>query len=266
MRIIIAGSNTNNAEKFVIQNKMSKLYSILNEKKLIENWNDENFLMVDSGAHSWNKKHDHVGMASKMKLKPAKEFIEIYFQFIKKHKNKKVIWVEFDVYKDLPREQIDEFYDRVMGLGIAGKFIRVYHHYLDPKDGDYSTLEKWMSQGQTYIGMGADNMDNFDDIFSITKDKIKLHGFALTRVPVIEKYPFYSVDSTSPLSTVIFGRYTKPIMNFKGRDEVFKEKSIECYHEDEERLENAIIETRKTQEYITELWTKKGVQWGPIQW
>jgi hypothetical protein len=266
MKIIVAGSNTNNAEKHCIDNGLSKLYSILNERRLIEAWDDKNLLMVDSGAHSWNKKHDHVGMVSKTKLKPAGEFIEEYFQFIKKHKDKKVIWVEFDVYKDLKKNEIDDFYKRVMDLGIAGKFIRVYHHYIDPQEGNYETLEKWIDEGQTYIGMGADNMENFDDIFSITKNDVALHGFALTRIPIIEKYPFFSVDSTSPLSTVIFGRYTKPVMNFKGRHEVAKAKSIECYHEDEERLRNAIIETKVTQDYVTKLWTKKGIEWNDIKW
>jgi hypothetical protein len=266
MKIIVAGSNTRDCEKKCIEYGVPKLYSILNEKKQIEEWNDELFLMVDSGAHSWNKKHDHFGMASKGKLKPAEEFIEDYFKFIQLHKDKKVVWVEFDVYNDLPKSVIDDFYKRVMDLGIAGKFIRVYHHYIDPRKGDYSTLEKWVDEGQDYIGLGADNIENFDDIFSITKDVIKTHGFALTRLPVIEKYPFFSVDSTSPLSTVIFGRYTRPIMGFNERADVFKAKSIECYDDDWQRLEKAIIETKKTEEYITELWKQKGIIWADLKY
>ena len=266
MKIIIAGSNTNGAEKLCIKHRLFKLYSILNEKKLIVNWDDKEDLMVDSGAHSWNKVHDHFGMVGKKKLQPAAKFIEYYFEFIKKHKDKRVIWVEFDVYKDLPIEVIDDFYNRVMHLGIKGKFIRVYHHYLDPIEGDYSTLKKWIAEGQTFIGLGADNLPNFDDIFSITKDKIKFHGFALTRLPVIEKYPFFSVDSTTPLSTIIFGRYSKPVFGYEGRDAIEKIKSISCFDTNGERLENAIIEAKKTENYITELWKTKGVEWKELEW
>jgi hypothetical protein len=266
MKIIIAGSNTNNAVSKAKSLGLYKLHSILNERKSIEDWDDDNhFLMVDSGAHSWNKKHDHVGMSSKMKLKPAEEFIEFYFNFIKKNKNRNFVWVEFDVYKDLPRDQIDDFYSRVMQLGIKGYFMRVYHEYLDPEPGCYDTLKLWILQGQKYIGIGADNYNNFNDIFHITKDKIKLHGFALTRREVIEKYPFYSVDSTSPLSTVIFGRYSRPILNYVGRDDIFKRKSIECFHNDDTRLMNAMIEVKQTQDYITQLWKEKGVIWKDIR-
>lgn len=266
MKIIVAGSNTRNVEEKCIENGLCKLYSILNEKKEIERWNDEHFLMVDSGAHSWNKFHDHVGMKSSSKLKPASEFIEYYFEFIKANKEKKVVWVEFDVYNDLPMSVIDDFYKRVMDLGIAGKFIRVYHHYLDKEPGNYDTLRKWIDEGQTYIGMGADNIDNFNDIFYITRDKIKLHGFALTRIPIIEKYPFFSVDSTSPLSTVIFGRYSRPILAFNERDDIFKAKSIECFDDDWQRLEKAVIETKMAQDYITNLWAKKGVIWQDLKY
>tara|TARA_B100000953_G_scaffold300250_1_gene304406 strand:+ start:3536 stop:4336 length:801 start_codon:yes stop_codon:yes gene_type:complete len=264
MKIIIAGSNTRGCESVVKRLNMSKLYSVLNEKKLIENWDDNYSLMVDSGAHSYNKKHEHLGMKSNAKLKPAEDFLKDYFKLIKKHKDKKVVWVELDVYKDLPESVLDRFYNDVMDLGIAGKLIRVYHWYNDPREGDYTTLEKWINQGQKYIGLGADNLKNFDDIFSMTKNEVKYHGFALTRIPVIEKYPFYSVDSTSPLSTVIFGRYTRPILAFNEREDILKSKSIECYHEDEERLENAILETKQTEEYITKLWQKRGVTWEDV--
>ena len=236
MKIIVAGSNTRNAEEKCIENGLCKLYSILHEKKQIEAWNDDHFLMVDS------------------------------FDFIKSNKDKKVVWVEFDVYDDLPMSVMDDFYDRVMALGIAGKFIRVYHHYLDKEPGNYDTLHKWINQGQTYIGMGPDNMDNFDDIFAITRDKIKLHGFALTRIPVIEKYPFWSVDSTSPLSTVIFGRYSRPILSFNERDDIYKAKSIQCFDDDWVRLERAIIETKKAEDYITSLWAIKGIVWEDLKY
>jgi hypothetical protein len=265
MKVIVAGGFNKEFETQCIKYKNPKLYSILNERKRIEEWNDDNFLMVDSGAHSWNKETiTKIGMKGKKKIKPASEFIETYFEFIKSYKHLKVIWVEFDVYGHLPLEVIDNFYKRVMDLGISGKFIRVYHPMLD--NGDLTILKKWINEGQDYIGIGNDSTYILDDIFNITRDKIKLHGFAMTKLPLMEKYPFFSVDSTSPLSTVIFGRYTKPIMNFNERKDIAKMKSIECYHENQERLENALIETKKAEEYCTNLWIKKGIRWNDIKW
>ena len=119
MKIIVAGSNTRGVENCCKEFNMPKLYSILNERKEIERWDDNHFLMVDSGAHSWNKETiTKIGLKRHSKIKPAGDFIQTYFDFIKKHKEKKVIWVEFDVYGHLPIEQIDEFWNEVMkGVG-----------------------------------------------------------------------------------------------------------------------------------------------------
>jgi len=265
MKIIIAGSNTRGVEDCCKKYNMPKLYSILNERKNIEEWDDNHFLMVDSGAHSWNKETiTPVGMKRTSKIKPAGEFIQTYFEFIKKHGHKKLVFVEFDVYGHLPVEQINEFYNEVQKLNMKSKFIRVYHPMLD--DGTLNVLNEWIEQGHEYIGIGNDSTPYLDSIFNVTKDKVRLHGFAMTKMPLMEKYPFFSVDSTSPLSTVIFGRYTRPIMSFNERDDIIKMKSIECYHEDHERLENAVLETAKAQEYITNLWLKKNISWKELNW
>jgi len=265
MHIIVAGSNTNNSAGMCKELGLFKLHSILNEKKDIENWDDKHFLMVDSGAHSWNKAHmHHVGMKGKTKLPDPKVFLETYIKFIKKHAHKKLVFVEFDVYGNLPYDYITAKYNEIKAIPGNFKIMRVYHQMLD--GGSLRVLKEWINEGQDYIGVGADCAPIFDDVFALTKDKVKLHGFAMTKLPYITKYPFWSVDSTSPLSTVIFGRYSKPVFNFKGRVDVHKEKSIECFHEDTERLRNALIETKETEDYITALWKKRQVIWEELKY
>lgn len=262
---MVAGSDTRGSQECCYKHNVPKLYSMLNERKQIDLWNDDYFLMVDSGAHSWNKAAmTPIGMKRKTKLKPAGEFINEYFQYIKDNRHRKLVFVEFDVYLDLPKEQIDEMYYKVQALdGLVAKFCRVYHPTLD--GATFEVLKKWVSEGHEYILIANDSLPYLDQIFNITRDKVKVHGLAMTKTTLIEKYPFFSVDSTSPLSTVIFGRYSTPIMAFKEREDVFKEKSIECYDDDYERVEKAIIETKKTQEYITDLWIKKGVKWQDLK-
>lgn len=265
MKIIVAGSNTRNAELHVKETGLMKLYSMLNERKLIDNWDDNFALMVDSGAHSWNKETiTPTGMKRHSKLKPAEDFKKFYLDYIEKNKDKKVVFVEFDVYGNLGFEEINDMYNSVIQMGGISKYMRVYHPVLD--GGDLSVLKKWIDQGHEYIGVGNDSTNYLRQIFNLTKDKVKIHGFAMTKLPLMEKYPFFSVDSTSPLSTVIFGRYTKPIMNFDERKDIIERKSIKCFHEDEERLLNAIRETKRTQDYITELWLKRGVIWPELQY
>ena len=126
---MIAGSDTRGSEQNCYKHNVPKLYSMLNERKQIETWNDDFFLMVDSGAHSWNKAAmTPIGMTRKTKLKPAGDFIDEYFAYIKENRHRKLVFVEFDVYLDLPKEQIDEMYYEVQKLdNLTAKFCRVYH-------------------------------------------------------------------------------------------------------------------------------------------
>jgi hypothetical protein len=260
MKIFIAGSNTRNVTNYCREYNVPKLHSILGEKKEIERWEDGLMLMVDSGAHSWNKEGiTKVGMSRKSKLPSANLFIESYFQFIKTYKDKKIIWFEFDVYGHLPKQQIDDYHKRVQDLGIAGHFLRVYHPTLD--GGSLDLLREWIEAGETFVGIANDSIDMVDRIFAITQDKIKVHGLAMTKIGLVERLPFYSVDSTSPLSTVIFGRYALPLMGYEEREDIHKRKSIKCYHEDEERIKNAVIETKRTQDYLTDLWSIRNITW-----
>lgn len=265
MKVVVAGGFNKDFQQDIYDYNIPKLYSILNEKKPILEYDDSYFLIVDSGAHTWNKNSiTKVGHKSKRKLKPAIEFIEYYYQFIKEHRHKKFIFIEFDTYGDLSKEIIDSYYYKIKQMDMTAKFIRVYHPILD--NGNLDTIRKWIDEGQDYICIANDSLDLLDGIFNLTQDKIKVHGLAITKLPLMERYPFFSVDSTSPLSTVMFGRYSKPIMNFNERKDIAKIKSIECFHENQERLRNALIETKKTQEYCTNLWIKKGIRWEDIKW
>lgn len=264
MKILIAGSNTRNVSDYCKWYGVPKLYSFMNEKSQIDTWDDNYLLMVDSGAHSWNKETiTKIGLKRGTKLKPAAEFIETYFEYVKQNCMRKLVFVEFDVYGHLPMNVIDRFYDRVMELNPVAKFMRVYHPVLD--GGSLEVMKKWIAQGHEYIGVGNDSTDILGKIFHLTRDKVRIHGFAMTKLDLMHKYPFFSVDSTSPLATVIFGRYTVPIMNKIERQEVYEMKSIECFHDDWRRLELAVIETAETQDYVTALWAKKGIVWKELQ-
>lgn len=260
MKILVAGSPTNGADKLCIKHDVGKLYSILNEKKHIAEWERGQFLLVDSGAHSWNKSTiNKVGMHSAKKLPDVKDHMKFYLDFMNQHKNKEVTFVELDVYGNVPKDTVDGWYRDVMS--IKGKFncMRVYHPVLD--GGTLSVLKGWIDEGQSYIGLGLETMPMFDKVFALTKDKVKYHGFAMTRVEVIEKYPFFSVDSTTPISTVIFGTRVNKYLKVFGKDEIIRQRSPRIFTEDSPRLEEAIIDVKRTEEYITALWAKRGVLW-----
>lgn len=265
MKIVVAGSNTSGVEEQVINNGLWKLYSIYNEKKDIEKWDDDLPLIVDSGAHTWNKESiTKIGIKSKKKLKPAKDFISSYFDFIVKNKHRKLIFVEFDTYGHLSKEEIDSYYYKILNLeGRVAKICRVYHPILD--DGNLDSIRKWIDEGQDFIFVANDSLHLLDDIFNLTRNQVKIHGLAMTKSKLLTQYPFFSVDSTSPLSTVIFGRYSKPIMTFDERSNIIERKSIQCFDDDWERLRKAVVETKRAENLFTELWKKKGVIWPELQ-
>lgn len=260
MKIFIAGTDARENDKSCRAQNAPKLYSIMDSRKSIREWNDKHLLMVDSGAHTYNKTtNTKVGYKVRAKVPEVKQYSIDYLNYIKANKHKKFIWVELDVYGHMSIEEIDKMYNKVMGFGISGRFIRVYHPSMD--GGTLRELKKWISEGQDYIGIGNDSKDILDDIFNITQDKIRLHGFAMTKLDLLHKYPFYSADSTTPLSTIIFGKYTRPIMNYADKDAIIKMKSVEAFQPDEERLFDSIAEAMKTQQYFTQLWRERGVVW-----
>jgi hypothetical protein len=264
MKIFIAGTDARDNDAICRLLNAPKLYSIMDSKKSIRDWDDNHLLMVDSGAHTYNKTtNTKVGYKVRSKVPPVKQYCLDYLKFIELYKDRKYVWVELDIYGHLPIPEIDDMYKRVMDMGIAGKFIRVYHPSMD--GGSMENLHKWIEEGQEYIGIGNDSTHMLDEIFSVTKNKVKLHGFAMTKLDLLHRYPFWSADSTTPLSTIIFGKYTRPVMNYYDKDEIIKMKSVWAFQEDPERLHWSILEAMKTQKYFTDLWAERGVIWDELK-
>ena len=101
-----------------------------------------------------------------------------------------------------------------------------------------------------------------DTIFKIIKKHfpIKVHGFGMTGKDILERYPFYSVDSTSWLAGAKTGKIKKfdkkdcGIYNFILMDKN-KEKNYV------KRTEFMLQEQLKLEIYITKLWKKRGINW-----
>jgi hypothetical protein len=106
-----------------------------------------------------------------------------------------------------------ESYANQKALERMGAKIQPVHH---ARDDDY-WLEKYIGEGYDYIflgGMVPESapylrrwLDRIFDRYLTNPDgtaKIKVHGFGLTAIELMRRYPWYSVDSTS---WVLAGRY-----------------------------------------------------------
>lgn len=112
-----------------------------------------------------------------------------------------------------------------------------------------------------------------DEMFSIVKKywPKKIHGFGMTGIPILERYPFYSVDSTSWLggtkrSEVITfdyklnSHYTqdKKIMDIMPPIDIIDFNGDKNWYN---RLAYNVREYKKIEEYITNLWEERGIIW-----
>lgn len=138
--------------------------------------------------------------------------------------------------------------------------IPIYHlsDYLK----DRGLLKQFIDDGYPYIGIGGVAGEGspvklqkqfYDYIFNITRDKIKLHGLGITSEPILERYPWYSVDSTSWLS---FARYGNSKSNSRKMAMVKAKGKHYLQNTQEEAHHWAMLERK-----MTYLWKQRGVVW-----
>jgi hypothetical protein len=244
-----------------------KLLSHYGERKHIEKYDHDNVLMVDSGGHIYNKASglNVVGFGSHKPPRPAKLEAERYLRFLDKNRDKNWVMVEPDFYGQLSVSYIDGFCQEVLSMRPKFEYIRVYHPGIPSNDKtSHSMLRKWIDQGHQYIGISKSAEDYYGEIFNITRDQVKLHGFALTGRTILEKFPFYSADSTSALVVPLKYNST-PIEGFRmlQKDKAIATRDVRYlqYRDPDDRIMESLRRFKMQETYYTKLWEKRGVVW-----
>lgn len=181
-------------------------------------------IMVDSGAPSLyntlarkDKKAGYMGSFlserkyddfSWIESEEYLDYREAYIEFIKKYHDYIEVYVNLDIINNAEATWENQQYMESHGL----KPIPVFHLGCDLK-----WLQMYLDKGYGYIAMGgmvpnppSVLIPALDTIWSeyLTDDTgmplVKVHGFAITAVGMVTRYPWYSVDSTS---WVKFGKY-----------------------------------------------------------
>jgi len=214
MKVFLAGAITSSHHPG-LKGKY-KLWSALHEQKIaIKMLGHFSETMIDSGAHSWNKTSMwQVGSPAMKSLPNLENHAEAYKKMIRDNLEEKIIWVELDVYAVKHKKWIDDLYAEVKSYDSSVQYMRVYHPTIDK--GSMDTLREWIGEGQDYIGIGNDGLALRDEFFKITEDnKIKVHGFAMTKLDLMKAYPFYSVDSHSWKTGSMYGILQLPFKRFQ---------------------------------------------------
>lgn len=177
-------------------------------------------IMLDSGAYSAWSRGEHIDI---------NEYIEFCFE----HQHDLFIPVNLDVIpgrmgKKPTKQEIDDaaqtgFNNWQMMLDYGLDPMPVFHIGEDIK-----WLDAYLESGASYIGLGGIakasstvRKEWLDNVFNyLCGDapycKVKIHGFGVTSIPMIYRYPWYSVDSTAWSQTGGFGGITIPAKNPDG--------------------------------------------------
>lgn len=197
-------------EKLKLRNRAT-IYE-LNLKKMSKNKVE---LFIDSGAFSaWSQ-------GSEIKLKD-------YIKFIQKNQKEIDVYSNLDVIGDPKETWRNQMMMEQNGLHP----LPVFHYGEDEK-----WLIKYLGRGHKYISLGGmvpiSNQPLIawlDRLWSefLTDDKgkpiVRIHGFGLTSLQLITRYPWYSVDSTSWVMTGRMGSIFIP--KRKGKKWVYDSNSM----------------------------------------
>jgi len=162
--------------------------------KMIEN-NNQVSLFLDSGAFSaWTQK--------------IEINIDDYIAFIKKYENSLELFANLDSIGNAEKTLDNQNYMESKGV----KPLPCFHF------GEEKKYIEYYSENYDYIALGGmvgrskkdlePWLDKIWGDFLTNPDgsaKIKVHGFGMTSVSLMKKYPWYSVDSTSWVLTGRFG-------------------------------------------------------------
>jgi|TARA_R100000084_G_scaffold38927_2_gene15702 hypothetical protein len=208
MKVFLAGSGwekrlwmKDNFYKFY---RLHTFYHIAeHEAKVINKYDD---FLLDSGAFSFFGG----------KVVNWDEYLTDYINFINKYDVK--LFFELDLYRLIGIKETEKLRAR-LEKETNKQSIPVFHKMLGI---DYY---KMLCKNYNYIAIGASGMYDTDwtrkdpkkllkMLLFAKKLNTKVHGLGYTKIPMLDKMPFYSVDSTSWLAGSRFG----VLHFFNGRD------------------------------------------------
>ena len=207
-------------------------FSSLSKKYTFNNKFDTYFL--DSGAYSVSTVN-------------AKINIDDYIGYIYNNLASYDIYATLDVIGDYNATIRNTNYMEKKGLNPLPVF-----HYNSPKEYLLQLIDKY-----DYIALGGLVplavkkkllISWLDYCFSIIQyKKTKVHGFGINSKQILERYPFYSADSSSWLSMAKYGK--------SGFENKRTDKTINPLKTTEKEIEYWV----NIEKYVTDLWAKKGL-------
>ena len=191
-------------------------------------------------------------------LRPNASQEEIEFSFINTHKNLEIL--EKEGLKPLP------VYQRAWNkLYRLEEYLEKYDYICIGGAGGFISTKDVQEEIELY----------FNQVFELnSKYNRKLHGLAQTKLEVLKRFPFYSVDSTSWKMTSAMGNiitfknlFDKMESYWLGKESFEKNifsKSLYDYDNKSGHMFRSIFNVEffnDMERNLTELWSDRGIQW-----
>lgn len=188
-------------------------------------------LFLDSGVFSaWSRK-DVPGLDAAIKDKVKRVLkVKDYAAFIKRHEHLLEACATMDEIPGVfgtrrTQKQVEQSakksYDNQQTLKSLGcKPIPIFH-----QGESFDWLERYVKDGEPYVGIAtikdttaAEQRDWLDRAFSVITDSkgrpfVKTHGFGITNISLLWRYPWYTVDSTTWSLAAGFGLIYVPAID-----------------------------------------------------
>lgn len=277
MKFYFAGAESSYGEmleRLEVKNLLFSFFGLKDVGKLVRTFEKlkekgySNFL--DSGAYSFmvEKKRKKISRFGEELERYVKKYIEFLVEF---HKLLDV-YVELDIPEVVGTEKVIEWRKEMRDKGLNP--LIVWH-----KKTGLKAFEEMCAENN-YVGIGGGvpsrgkkNSEILSYLFSIAiKYKTKVHGFGCSSAEVMLKFPFYSVDSISPIIVGSFGRnaalLSKPPFFLKVHYREDRELYTKLISKKKEnltysgRFANNVISFKALEEFITKVWNERGVYYG----
>jgi hypothetical protein len=254
-------------------------------------------IVMDSGAHSFFSASATIKSAHLKRSKKKHEHPDAYFarylEWLKENHHHLNYFVELDIGEIVGQSRVEQWREKFAANGLLEKSIIVYHPAVQSLDNFLAQMREHPSRYVALEGFrgGKCTIDYVRIIRECYDAGVKVHGFAMTKPQVLDRMPFYSVDSASWKTGIMYGApfLFSPKMGLKSV-KLFRPKTdqvrsdiasiliennfpVELLPDLKRRtgrvnsstaievLKCSATAVKRAQNYYTSLWQARGVNW-----
>jgi hypothetical protein len=179
-------------------------------------------------------------------------------------------WVELDLSGVLGYDWVHRQRDAIVGAGLGRGMITVWH-----SDADWSywlsLIDEALRPGRSgYVAIEGHHddrepLDYARFIAAAYQRGVRVHGFMITGSADLERFPFYSVDSTSWLAGSRYGqvsRLSRTGVGARGAKDGTAPSPGSNWRLHVPALVESIRTWQEVERRVTESWAARGVDWG----